>query len=213
MKRQGVIDRYRAYLPVTESTPVITLQEGTTPHIPVPRLAEAIGTKLTCYVKYEGMNPTGSFKDRGMTMAVTKAVEEGATAVICASTGNTAAAAAAYAARAGIKAVVLLPAGSVALGKVSQALAYGATVIAVDGNFDRALELVLEACDKYPVTLVNSLNPYRIEGQKTGSFEICDFLGKAPDYHFIPVGNAGNITAYWKGYKEYDARRGRASRR
>ena len=204
MVYRGVIERYREYLPVSDSTPVITLLEGDTPHIPVPRLAEAIGTKLTVYLKYEGMNPTGSFKDRGMTLAVTKAVEEGSTAVICASTGNTAAAAAAYAARAGISALVLLPAGSVALGKVSQALAYGAKVIAVKDNFDRALELVLQACEKYPVTLVNSLNPYRIEGQKTGSFEIVDEFGRAPDYHFIPVGNAGNITAYWKGYVEYN---------
>ena len=205
MARQGVIERYREYLPVSASTEIVTLLEGNTPHIPAPRLAAAMGTKLKLYLKYEGMNPTGSFKDRGMTMAVTKAVEAGAKAVICASTGNTAAAAAAYSARAGISAVVLLPAGSVALGKVSQALAYGARVIAVEGNFDRALELVLAACERYPVTLVNSLNPFRIEGQKTGSFEIVDEFGRAPDYHFIPVGNAGNITAYWKGYVEYDA--------
>ena len=206
MALEGVIRRYRDYLPVSDATPVITLGEGGTPHIPAPRLAEAIGCRLRVYLKYEGMNPTGSFKDRGMTMAVSKAVEAGAGAVICASTGNTAASAAAYAARAGIKAVVLLPAGAVALGKVSQALAYGARVIAVEGNFDKALELVLEACDIYPVTLVNSLNPFRIEGQKTGSFEIVDDLGRAPEYHFIPVGNAGNITAYWKGYKEYAER-------
>ena len=204
MKRVGVINRYRDFMPVSEQTPIITLLEGDTPLIPAPNLAKALGCELNIYLKYEGMNPTGSFKDRGMTLAVSKAVEEGATAIICASTGNTAAAAAAYAARAGIKALVLLPAGSVALGKVSQALAYGAKVIAIEGNFDDALKLVLEACDTYPVTLVNSLNPYRIEGQKSGSFEIVDALDCAPDYHFIPVGNAGNITAYWKGYKEYN---------
>jgi len=205
MALEGVIHRYRDLLPVTERTPVVTLREGNTPHIPAPRLAQAMGCRLRLYLKYEGMNPTGSFKDRGMTVAISKALEEGCRATICASTGNTAASAAAYSARAGIRALVLLPAGSVALGKVSQALAYGARVIAVEGNFDRALELVIEACQRYRLTLVNSINPYRIEGQKTGAFEIVDFLGRAPDYHFIPVGNAGNITAYWKGYKEYHA--------
>jgi len=204
----GVIDRYREFLPVSDKTPVVSLREGSTPLVPAPRLAGAIGCDLNIFLKYEGMNPTGSFKDRGMTMAVSKAMEEGCRAVICASTGNTAASAAAYAARAGIRAVVLLPAGSVALGKVSQALAYGAKVIAVDGNFDDALKLVLEACEKYPVQLVNSLNPFRIEGQKTGAFEIVDELGRAPDYQFMPVGNAGNITAYWQGYREYRERRG-----
>ncbi len=208
MVRAGVIERYREFLPVTDKTPVITLQEGGTPLIPAPRLARALGTDVDLYLKYEGMNPTGSFKDRGMTMAVSKAVEEGRRAIICASTGNTAAAAAAYAARAGIRAIVLLPAGSVALGKVSQALAYGAKVIAVEGNFDHALALVLEACDRYPVQLVNSLNPFRIEGQKTASFEIVDDLGRAPEFHFIPVGNAGNITAYWQGYCEYKKAKG-----
>ncbi len=203
--RTGLIERYRRYLPVTERTPIVTLCEGSTPLIPAPALARALGCRWKIFLKYEGMNPTGSFKDRGMTMAVSKAAEAGAKAVICASTGNTAASAAAYAARAGIRPLVLLPAGSVALGKVSQALAYGATVLAVEGNFDDALKLVLLACDQYPVTLVNSLNPFRIEGQKTGSFEICDDLGHAPDLHFMPVGNAGNITAYWKGYKEYHA--------
>jgi len=207
MATTGVIDRYRKFLPVSEATPVITLKEGSTPLIPAPRLAEALGCRLKIHLKYEGMNPTGSFKDRGMTLAVSKAIEEGCRAVICASTGNTAASAAAYAARAGIRAIVLLPAGSVALGKVSQALAYGAKVIAVEGNFDEALEIVLEACDKFPVQLVNSLNPFRIEGQKTGAFEIVDDLGRAPDFHFMPVGNAGNITAYWKGYKEYHEHR------
>ena len=204
MPRIGVINQYRRFLPVTDKTPVVTLLEGDTPLIPAQRIAEALGCKLKIFLKYEGMNPTGSFKDRGMTMAVSKALEEGSKAVICASTGNTAAAAAAYGARADMQALVLLPAGSVALGKVSQALAYGAKVIAVEGNFDRALEIVLEACEKYPVQLVNSLNPFRIEGQKTGSFEIVDVLGRAPDYHFMPVGNAGNITAYWQGYREYN---------
>ena len=205
MSAQGLIARYRSRLPVTDRTPVITLAEGGTPLIPAPRLADALGVRLKIYLKYEGMNPTGSFKDRGMTMAISKAAEAGARAVICASTGNTAASAAAYAARAGMSCVVLLPAGSVALGKVSQALAYGARVLAVEGNFDHALELVRKACEQYPVTMVNSINPFRIEGQKTGAFEIVDELGAAPDYHFIPVGNAGNITAYWKGYKEYAA--------
>jgi threonine synthase len=203
--KNGIIHAYRAFLPVTASTPIVTLYEGDTPLIPVPRLARAISPHLTLYLKYEGMNPTGSFKDRGMTMAITKAVEDGAVAVMCASTGNTSAAAAAYAARAGLDCVVLLPRGEVALGKLSQALMFGAKVLAIDGNFDDALNLVRETCAKYPITLVNSVNPYRIEGQKTGAFEICDTLGEAPDYHAIPVGNAGNITAYWKGYKEYDA--------
>ena len=207
MAFSGVIERYRSFLPVSDRTPVVTLGEGSTPLIPAPRLAREIGGRLRIFLKYEGMNPTGSFKDRGMTMALSKAVEEGSTAVVCASTGNTAASAAAYAARAGVSALVLLPAGSVALGKVSQALAYGAKVLAVDGNFDHALRLVRELCGRFRITLVNSINPYRIEGQKTGAFEIVDDLGCAPDFHCIPVGNAGNITAYWKGYKEYHAAR------
>ncbi len=207
MELKGVIARYRRFLPVSEGTPIITLEEGNTPLIPAPALAKALKCELRIYLKYEGMNPTGSFKDRGMTMAVSKAAEEGAQAVICASTGNTAASAAAYAARANMSALVLLPAGSVALGKVSQALAYGARILAVEGNFDRCLELVRQACDRYPIQLVNSINPFRIEGQKTGAMEIVDVLGGAPDFHFIPVGNAGNITAYWKGYREYDADR------
>ncbi len=202
-ERVGIIRKYREWLPVSDATPVITLLEGDTPLIPVPALARAIDPKLTVYVKYEGLNPTGSFKDRGMTMAISKAVEEGAKAVICASTGNTAASAAAYSARAGIQCAVLLPKGEVALGKVSQSLMHGAKVIAIDGNFDDALRLVREITDEYPIELVNSLNPYRIEGQKSGAFEICDVLGGAPDFHCIPVGNAGNITAYWKGYREY----------
>ncbi len=204
MEYLGIIDRYRAYLPVTDKTPIITLKEGNTPLIPAPNLAKAIGAdRYELYLKLEGLNPTGSFKDRGMTMAVSKAVEEGSKAIMCASTGNTSAAAAAYAARAGIQCIVLIPEGQIALGKLSQALMHGAKVIAVGGNFDDALSLVKEATSKYPITLVNSLNPYRLEGQKTGAFEIVDELGDAPDYQFMPVGNAGNITAYWKGYKEY----------
>jgi threonine synthase len=201
--RRGIIHKYREYLPVTDSTPIISLYEGDTPLIEAPALAGIIHPSLKLHLKYEGMNPTGSFKDRGMTLAITKAVEAGSTAVMCASTGNTSAAAAAYSARAGIKCIVILPSGEVALGKLSQALIHGAKVIAVDGNFDDALRLVREVCCNYPITLVNSVNPHRIEGQKTGAFEICDDLGRAPDIHAIPVGNAGNITAYWKGYKEY----------
>lgn len=204
MSYKGVIDRYRKYLTVNEKTPVVTLLEGNTPLIPAVNIAKKIGFPGKIYFKYEGMNPTGSFKDRGMTMAVSKAVEEGSKAVICASTGNTSASAAAYACRSGIKCVVLIPQGAIALGKLSQALMHGADVLAVEGNFDVALKLVLELSDKYPLTLVNSLNPYRIEGQKTGSFEICDVLGRSPDYQFMPVGNAGNITAYWQGYTEYN---------
>jgi len=206
MKAAGripLIERYREYLPVTERTPVITLLEGDTPLIRADRLAARIAPNLTIYLKYEGLNPTGSFKDRGMTMAISKAVEEGAKAVICASTGNTAASAAAYSARAGITCAVILPKGEVALGKLSQSMVHGAKVIALDGNFDEALAIVREITEKFPITLVNSINPYRIQGQKTGAFEICDALGEAPEYHAIPVGNAGNITAYWKGYKEY----------
>ena len=203
MEWKGVIHEYRKYLPVTDRTPIITLKEGNTPLIRADNLSEAIGGELEIHLKYEGMNPTGSFKDRGMTMAVSKAVEEGTKAVMCASTGNTSAAAAAYSAQAKLDCVVLIPEGSIALGKLSQALMHGAKVVPVQGNFDDALRLVRSITDKYPVTLVNSLNPYRIQGQKTGAFEICDVLGKAPDYHAIPVGNAGNITAYWMGYKEY----------
>lgn len=203
MRYQGLIKKYAKYLPVSESTPVVSLCEGNTPLIKAKNLAKAIGINAEIYLKYEGLNPTGSFKDRGMTMAVTKAVEEGSNAIICASTGNTSASAAAYAARAKIKCYVLIPDGHIAMGKLSQAMMYGAKVIAIDGNFDEALNAVREISSKYPITLVNSVNPYRIEGQKTGAFEIVDALSDAPDYHFIPVGNAGNITAYWKGYKEY----------
>lgn len=205
MAYQGIIERYKKYLPVTEKTPVITLHEGNTPLIPAVNLGKKIGFPGKIYFKYEGLNPTGSFKDRGMTMAVSKAVEEGSRAVVCASTGNTSASAAAYAARAGIRCVVLIPEGKIALGKLSQAVMHGALVLSVDGNFDVALKLVRELSEKHPLTLVNSINPYRIEGQKSGAFEICDDLGKSPDFQFMPVGNAGNITAYWKGYKEYNA--------
>ena len=202
---KGVIEEYRKFLPVTDKTPVISLNEGNTPLIKAPHLSSMMGKGVEVYLKYEGLNPTGSFKDRGMTVAISKALEEGSKAVMCASTGNTSASAAAYSARAGIKCVVLIPEGAIALGKLSQALIHGAKVIAIKGNFDDALKLVREITKKYPITLVNSINPYRIEGQKSAAFEICDALGNAPDYHAIPVGNAGNITAYWKGYKEYKA--------
>ncbi len=204
-KWEGIIKAYRDFLPVTEKTPVVTLCEGNTPLIDAPNLSKRIAPdkNLKIFLKYEGLNPTGSFKDRGMTLAISKAKESGKTAVICASTGNTSASAAAYAARAGMDAYVILPKGAVALGKLSQAMVYGAKIIALMGNFDDALSIVREIGDKYPVEVVNSVNPYRIEGQKTAAFEIIDALGDAPDFHFIPVGNAGNITAYWKGYKEY----------
>ncbi len=202
---QGVIHQYAQYLPVTEATPVVTLNEGNTPLIHAPNFVQAIGGKFDLYLKFEGLNPTCSFKDRGMTMAVSKAKERGAQVVICASTGNTSASAAAYAARAGMKCVVVLPNGKIALGKLAQALMYGATTIAVEGNFDEALRIVRELGETGKVEVVNSINPVRIEGQKTAAFEICDALGDAPDFHFLPVGNAGNITAYWKGYKEYRA--------
>ena len=203
MYYQGLINKYKKYLPVSDTTPVVTLNEGNTPLIKADNLAKKIGLDCNVYLKFEGCNPTGSFKDRGMTMAVTKAKEEGSNAIICASTGNTSASAAAYGAKAGLKTFVLIPDGYIALGKLSQAMMYGAEIIAIQGNFDEALECVRAISDSHPITLVNSVNPYRIEGQKTGAFEVCDALGKAPDYHFIPVGNAGNITAYWKGYKEY----------
>jgi threonine synthase len=197
----GVIARYRRYLPVTDATPVVTLGEGDTPLVPAPRLGEALGVEL--HLKLEGLNPTCSFKDRGMTMAVSKVVEEGVRAVVCASTGNTSASAAAYAAKAGIRAIVVIPEGKIAMGKLAQAVAYGAHVVSIPGNFDVALDVVREAAARLPVALVNSVNPYRIEGQKTGAFEVCDALGRPPGYHCMPVGNAGNITSYWKGYREY----------
>ncbi len=199
----GLIAHYREYLPVTDATPLVTLHEGNTPLIHAPRLAAEIAPDVELYLKFEGANPTGSFKDRGMTMAVSKAAEEGAKVAICASTGNTSASAAAYCAVAGIRCVVLLPQNAIALGKLAQALVQGATVLAVEGNFDDALRIVLQLSESHPIALLNSLNPFRLEGQKTGAFEICDFLGHAPDFHAIPVGNAGNITAYWKGYREY----------
>ncbi len=199
----GIIEAYRDTLPVTDRTPIVTLLEGNTPLVPAPRLAAAIGAPIDLYLKCEGANPTGSFKDRGMTLAISKAKEAGAAAVICASTGNTSAAAAAYAARGGMKAYVLIPEGKIALGKLAQAMIHGAHVIQVDGNFDEALTLVRQVAEAYPITLVNSVNPDRLEGQKTAAFEVCDQLGGAPTYHFLPVGNAGNITAYWRGYVEY----------
>lgn len=201
MRWTGLINHYRDYLPVSDKTPVVTLYEGNTPLIPAESLNKITG--LQVFLKYEGLNPTGSFKDRGMTMAISKAKEKGAKVVMCASTGNTSASAAAYAARGGMKCVVLIPNGNIALGKLAQAMIHQAQVIAIDGNFDDALDLVKDITSNYPVELVNSLNPYRIEGQKTAAFEICDFLGDAPEFHAIPVGNAGNITAYWKGYNEY----------
>jgi threonine synthase len=204
-KYRGIIQKYKRFLPVSDKTPVITLNEGNTPLIYANYLSKLIGKGVEVYLKYEGLNPTGSFKDRGMTLAISKACEEKATAVICASTGNTSASSAAYAARAGIKCIVLIPSGAIALGKLSQALIHGARVLAIKGNFDQALDLVKEITQRYPIELVNSLNPYRIEGQKTASFEICDYFGDAPDFQVMPVGNAGNITAYWKGYKEYKA--------
>lgn len=199
----GLIETYRQYLPVTADTPVVTLNEGNTPLIPVPTISALIGRQVEVFVKYDGLNPTGSFKDRGMTLAVTKAKESGSKAVICASTGNTSASAAAYARRAGLKAFVIIPDGYVAMGKLAQALLYGAEVVAIQGNFDQALDIVRQVSENYPVTLVNSVNPYRLEGQKTAAFEIVDALGDAPDWLCIPVGNAGNITAYWKGFCQY----------
>src|SRR6266513_2275656 len=198
---RGVIEEYRPFLPVSPATPVVTLFEGNTPLLPAPRLSERVGA--TVYLKYEGLNPTGSFKDRGMTVAISKAAEEGAKAVVCASTGNTSASAAAYAGRAGLTCAVLIPDGYIALGKLAQALIHGARVLQVRGNFDDALEIVRELGERAPITVVNSVNPFRIDGQKTAAFEIVDVLGRAPDVHCIPVGNAGNITAYWKGYREY----------
>lgn len=206
---RGVIEEYREFLPVSAATPVVTLLEGGTPLLPAPKLSARVGARVL--LKVEGANPTGSFKDRGMTVAISKAAEEGAKAVVCASTGNTSASAAAFAARAGLTCAVLIPEGHIALGKLAQALIHGARVLQVRGNFDQALEIVRELAERAPVTVVNSVNPYRIEGQKSGAFEIVDELGDAPEVHCIPVGNAGNITAYWKGYLEYKAA-GRSSR-
>ncbi|MDQ1685966.1 MAG: threonine synthase [Frankiaceae bacterium] len=200
---RGVIEEYRDRLPVTASTPVVTLGEGGTPLVPAPRLSALVDAEV--YLKVEGLNPTGSFKDRGMTVAISKAAEEGARAVICASTGNTSASAAAYAVRAGMICAVLVPSGKIAMGKLAQALVHGARLLQVEGNFDDCLTLARGLADTFPVSLVNSVNQFRIEGQKTAAFEICDVLGDAPDVHCLPVGNAGNITAYWKGYCEYAA--------
>ena len=198
---RGVVREYADRLPVNENTKVITLGEGGTPLVYAPALSAHTGNEV--YLKVEGMNPTGSFKDRGMTMAMTAAVAAGAKAVVCASTGNTSASAAAYATQAGLKCAVLVPDGKISMGKMSQAIAHGADIIQIDGNFDNCLEIARKLSENYPVFLVNSVNPARIQGQKTGAFEVVDFLGDAPDYHLLPVGNAGNITAYWKGYKEY----------
>lgn len=202
---RGLIEEYRKFLPVTEQTPIVTLGEGNTPLILAAKLAKKIAPGIDLYLKFEGANPTGSFKDRGMTLAISKAVEAGARAVICASTGNTSASAAAYGARAGLSVYVLIPAGKIAMGKLSQAMMHHATVIQIDGNFDQALEIVKELSASHHIELVNSLNPFRIEGQKTAAMEVCDQLGDAPSVHVLPVGNAGNITAYWKGYREYRA--------
>lgn len=204
---RGVIARWREFLPVDDSTPVISLNEGSTPLIHSPRLSAIVGRGCEVYIKYEGLNPTGSFKDRGMTMAISKAAQDGARAVICASTGNTSAAAAAYAARAGMTSIVLLPAGKIALGKLAQAFMYGARVVAIEGNFDDALRLVREIGETEPIAIVNSINPYRLQGQKTAAFEVIDVLGDAPDVHILPVGNAGNISAYWMGYCESHERK------
>ncbi|RJQ16125.1 MAG: threonine synthase [Nitrospiraceae bacterium] len=201
----GLIKQYGNFLPVTENTPVITLNEGNTPLIKASHIHEVIRQEITLYFKFEGTNPTGSFKDRGMTLAISKAAEEKARAVICASTGNTSASASAYSAKADISCIVLIPEGKIAMGKLAQAMIHGAMVLQVEGNFDDALRMVKDVVARHPIALVNSLNPFRIEGQKTAAFEVCDQLGKAPVYHALPVGNAGNITAYWKGYKEYHA--------
>ena len=198
---RGLIEEYRDFLPVSATTPVVTLLEGGTPLVRSPALSERADADV--WLKFDGLNPTGSFKDRGMTMAISKAVEEGAKAVVCASTGNTSASAAAYAARAGLTCAVLIPDGYIALGKLAQALIHGARVLQIRGNFDQALEIVRELGERAPITVVNSINPHRIEGQKTAAFEVVDTLGDAPDIHCIPVGNAGNITAYWKGYLQY----------
>ncbi|MEK4322394.1 threonine synthase [Bacillus sp. FSL K6-3221] len=206
MKWNGLIEEFQEFLPVNESTPKLTLNEGNTPLVHLAKLSEKLGIEL--HVKTEGVNPTGSFKDRGMVMAVAKAKEEGNDTIMCASTGNTSAAAAAYAARADMKCIVIIPDGKIAFGKLAQAVMYGAEIIAIDGNFDDALKIVRSICEKAPIALVNSVNPYRIEGQKTAAFEICEQLGSAPDVLAIPVGNAGNITAYWKGFKDYHEKKG-----
>jgi len=203
MEGSGVIRRYRDFLPITDTTPIISLSEGSTPLIEAQNIVQVLGGGFRLFVKYEGLNPTGSFKDRGMTLAVSKATERGVRAIVCASTGNTSASAAAYAARAGMNCVVLIPEGKIAYGKMAQALIHGARTIEVRGNFDDALEMVRELGKRDGIEVVNSINPFRIQGQKTAAFEVCDSLGNAPDMHFLPVGNAGNIASYWMGYKEY----------
>jgi threonine synthase len=202
-KWKGIIHEYKRFLPLTHKTPIITLYEGNTPLINAVHLMKHLNLNLSLYFKFDGANPTGSFKDRGMTMAISKAVEDNSKAVICASTGNTSASAAAYASRAGLDAIVIIPEGKIALGKLVQAMIHDAEIIQIEGNFDKALEIVREMVKKYPITLVNSINPYRLEGQKSAAFEVCDQFGKSPGFHALPVGNAGNISAYWKGYKEY----------
>jgi threonine synthase len=206
MRWPGLIEAYKEFLPITSETPTLTLNEGNTPLVKLERLSNEWGVEL--YVKLEGANPTGSFKDRGMVMAVAKAIEAGSKTIICASTGNTSAAAAAYAARAGIRCIVVIPEGKIALGKLAQAMMYGAEIISIEGNFDQALKMVRNISKEEPIALVNSVNPYRLEGQKTAAFEVCDQLGYAPDILAIPVGNAGNISAYWKGFKEYAEHKG-----
>lgn len=202
---RGVIEEYRSWLGLADGITSVTLQEGNTPLLPAPRLAESLGIAGAVYLKYEGVNPTGSFKDRGMTVAMSEARARGTRAVICASTGNTSASAAAYAARAGLPCFVIIPAGKIAPGKLRQAVVHGASVVEIEGNFDRALDIVTELGRDPTLTVVNSTNPWRLQGQKTAAFEICDALGRAPDWHVLPVGNAGNITAYWMGYREYAA--------
>ncbi len=199
----GIIEEYRKFLNISEETPVITLHEGNTPLIKASKISEIIPSNINLYLKYEGTNPSGSFKDRGMTLAISKACEAKSRAVICASTGNTSASASAYAAKAGISAIVLIPEGQIAMGKLAQAKIHGARVVQIEGNFDEAFSVVVKLVEKHSITLVNSVNPFRLEGQKTAAFEVCDQLGRSPDYHALPVGNAGNITAYWKGFKEY----------
>jgi threonine synthase len=204
---QGVIERYRQFIQAPSGMKAVTLLEGNTPLIPVPSIVKHFGGGFELWIKFEGLNPTGSFKDRGMTVAISEAAHRGAKTVICASTGNTAASAAAYAARAGMKAVVIIPTGKVAAGKLAGAIAYGASVVQIDGSFDDALNIVLRISERHPIALVNSLNPFRLQGQKTAAFEICDHMGSAPDWLALPVGNAGNITAYWMGFKEYEEAR------
>lgn len=206
MRWEGLLKQYQSFLPISSNTPLLSLNEGNTPLLELKNLSKKWGVAL--HVKLEGANPTGSFKDRGMVMAVAKAIEEGSQTIICASTGNTSAAAAAYAARAGLRCIIVIPNGKIALGKLAQAMMYGAEIFSIDGNFDEALKMVRQISEQEPITLVNSVNPYRLEGQKTAAFEICDQLGDAPDILAIPVGNAGNISAYWKGFKEYSDKKG-----